>query len=234
MPLTLLPAATDTAGLQAQITAAHNLAVEADQRAANARQMVLNRDSRLTSLEDVASRFATEIARTDQIHADLQAGIDGNAARINSLTTNLATEVQSRTAADTAEAAARKAADDTEATTRAAGDTALAGRTSALETAVAALQALKVLVGYGVTNLPASIAGGATSSVVVNLSRDMGSATYSVGYGLAGGASLLGSLQVVGVTAQTRTTVTVQIKNTGALALVASAASVQVVAARDA
>lgn len=89
MSLQIFPTATvDTAAIEQQVAdakaaavAAHDLAVTADAKAANARQMVLNRDPRLGSLEDVAARFATEIARTDQIHAELQAGVDAANAR---------------------------------------------------------------------------------------------------------------------------------------------------------
>lgn len=108
-------------------------------------------------------------------------------------------------------------------------------RVTALETQVAALQALKVNVAFGVANLPASLAAGATTNVVVTLSKSMGSTAYSVGYGLSGGQSLLGSLQAVGVVAQTATTVTVAVKNAGLTGLAnLSAASVSVVTARDA
>lgn len=220
MGLTLLGAATDTTGLQDQITAAHNLAVEADQRAANARQMVLNRDPRLTSLEDVAARFATEIARTDQVHADLQAGIDAAMARA----------MTPGPKGDPGQPGASVKGDKGD-----PGTPADMTRVAALETAVTALQALKVTVGFGVANLPASLAAGATTNVVVTLSRSMGSATYSVGYGLAGGTSLLGALQATGVVAQTATTLTVAVKNTGLTALLnLNAASLSVVAARDA
>lgn len=90
MSLTIVATSTDTTALEAQVAAvqatakaAHDVATKAeadalaaDDRAANVREMVLRRDPRLSSLEDVAQRFATEIARTDRVHADLQAGID--------------------------------------------------------------------------------------------------------------------------------------------------------------
>lgn len=38
----------------------------------NARQMVFKRDPVLNSLKDVADKFATEIARADEIHADIR------------------------------------------------------------------------------------------------------------------------------------------------------------------
>lgn len=71
----------DMTGIEQQIADVAAAAKAADDRAANARQMVLNRDPRLTSLEDVAGRSATEIARTDMVHAELQAGIDQALAR---------------------------------------------------------------------------------------------------------------------------------------------------------
>jgi hypothetical protein len=225
--------------------AAHDLAVAADQKAAeadalaaNARQMVLNRDPRLNALESdtvtlkqvaqtVQSLSGESTADRAALHATdtgLRTDLTSAQAAITAVQTALAAEVQARTAADNAEAATRKAADD-----------ALAVRVTALETAVAALQQLKVLVGYGVTNLPASLAAGATTNVVVTLSRSMNSSVYSVGYGLAGGTSLLGALQAVGVVTQTATTVTVAVKNTGLTALLnLNTASLSVVAAKDA
>jgi hypothetical protein len=223
MGLTLLGATVDMGAIEGQIADAKAAADAADDRAANAQQMVRNRDPRLMSLEDVAQRFTDEIASAAAVHSALQAGIDQANAR-----------------AMTPGPKGDPGAPGTAGQPGAKGDKGDPGtpadmtRVAALEAAVTALQNLRVTVGYGVTNLPASIGAGAVISVTVTLSRDMGSATYSVGYGLSGGASLLGSLQVVGVLSQTRTAVTVQIKNTGALALVASAASVQVVAARDA
>lgn len=91
MGLTIIAAPTDAAAVveaQQAAAAAHDVATAAlaaakaaDDRAANARQMVLNRDPRLMSLEDVAAQFAAEIARTDAIHANLQAGVDSALAR---------------------------------------------------------------------------------------------------------------------------------------------------------
>lgn len=95
MGLTIVAASADTTALAAEVAAAnataqaaHDVAVKAeadaataDAKAANARSMVISRDPRLMSLEDVASKFAVEIARTDQVHADLQAGIDQALAR---------------------------------------------------------------------------------------------------------------------------------------------------------
>lgn len=116
-----------------------------------------------------------------------------------------------------------------------AGTPADMTRVVALETAVTALQKLKVTVGFGTANLPASLAAGATTNVSVTLSRDMGSTVYSVGYGLAGGTSLLGALTATGVLSQTATTVTIGVKNTGLTSLLnLSTASLSVVTARDA
>lgn len=95
MGLSIVAVSTDTSALAADVAAAsataqaaHDVAVKAeadaaaaDAKAANARSMVISRDPRLSSLEDVAQRFAIEIARTDQVHADLQAGIDTALAR---------------------------------------------------------------------------------------------------------------------------------------------------------
>lgn len=220
MGIGLMPAPVDTVGIEAQVQAVHDIAVEADARAANAQTMVRNRDPRLANLEDVASKFTEEIARTDKIHADLQAGI--NAAMARTMTPG--------PKGDPGPPGASVKGDKGD-----PGTPADMTRVAALETAVSALQALKVTVGFGVANLPASLAAGATTNVVVTLSRSMGSATYSVGYGLAGGTSLLGALQATGVVAQTATTVTVAVRNTGLTALLnLNAASLSVVAARDA
>lgn len=104
-----------------------------------------------------------------------------------------------------------------------------------LQAQIDALKALQVTIGYGTAALTGSLLAGAVSTVTVTLSRNMGSASYSVGTGLVGGTSLLGSLAIAGVTAQTATTVTMQVRNGGLTALAnLSGAVVHVVAAREA
>lgn len=118
--------------------------------------------------------------------------------------------------------------------TGAAGTSADNARVTALEQAVTTLNALKVRVAFGSAPIAGAILGGATRDIVVTLDKNMGSAAYSVGYSLSGGTGLLGNVSIVGIVGQTATTVTVQIKN-GALASVANAAAtVYVVAAREA
>lgn len=63
-------------GEDAAIQAAMQAASRAQQTADNARQMVLNRDGRLTSLEDVAERFATLQAAAENEHHRLQGELD--------------------------------------------------------------------------------------------------------------------------------------------------------------
>jgi len=213
----------DLTDLEQRVQAAHDLAEKAEGTGQNARDMVLRRDPQLMALDErydtlqeLASSYAqalpASVADRQALHAELAA-----------VQTAVAAEVQARTQAVSSEATTRKAADD-----------ALAARSSTLEAAVAALQKLNVIVGFGVANLPASLAAGATTNVTVPLSKDMGSTTYSVGYGLAGGVSLLGNLQISGVVGQTKTNVTVAVKNAGLSALLnLSTASVSVVAARE-
>lgn len=116
-----------------------------------------------------------------------------------------------------------------------AGTPADMTRVAALEAAVATLNALKVRVAFGSAALSGSLLGGATQNVVIGLDKNMGSATYSVGYSMTGGTSLLGQLVIGGIVAQTATSVTVQVRNTGLTSLAnLSAAVVYVVAAREA
>lgn len=167
----------------------------ADDKAANARQMVLNRDAKLeqasadaiaakaetVTLAEIANTLGAAIPASEAVHADL------------------------------------------------------ASRIATLEAATTALQALKVTVGYGTAAMSGSLLAGGTTNLVVTLSRDMGSATYSVGTALVGGTGLIGSIVISGVLSQTRTTVTVQVKNSGLVTLANLAgAVVHVVAARDA
>lgn len=60
----------------------------------------------------------------------------------------------------------------------------------------------------------------------------MPSAAYSVAPLLAGGTSLLGQTQLVGVVSQTASAVTVQVKNTGLTSVAAAALTVQVIAVK--
>lgn len=209
MALQLLPATVDMTAIEAQIA-------EAKAAGLNARQMVLNRDPVLNDLKATAALFGSTTAGADAIHAEL-------AEQIAAVRDALAA-IQLK--------AGPAGKDGVNGKDGAPADTS---RVTALETDVAALKALKVLVAFGVANLPATLAAGATTNVAVALNRSMGSATYSVGYGLAGGTSLLGQLQATEVVAQTATTVTIAVKNTGLTALLSlSAASLSVVAARDA
>lgn len=245
MALTLAGSGGSDDEARATAQAAHDLAVKAaedaaaaDARAARAMTKANAADTTATdtagkydTLEQLATSYAQALPASVQDRAALHAAVDALRADLTATQTTLtavqnalAIEVQARGAAVTSEAATRKAADD-----------ALAGRATSLEAAVAALQQLKVLVGFGVANLPVSLAAGATTNVVVTLNRSMGSTVYSVGYGLAGGTSLLGALQATGVVSQTATTVTVAVKNAGLSALVnLSTASLSVVTARDA
>lgn len=263
MGLRPFPAFVDTAALEAKADRAMDAAKAADDRAANAQQMVRNRDPRLATvegrteaiaeaqaqLETLAATLAQAIPAADETHEALFAQIGTVAQRVDEIERTPGPAGAS--AYEIARAngyggtmtqwlASLKGADGQNGASI-KGDKGDPGtpaditRVSALEAAVAALQALKVTVGFGVANLPASLAAGASTNVVVSLSRNMGSATYSVGYGLAGGSSLLGQLQATGVVAQTATTVTIGVRNTGLTALLnLSTASLSVVAARDA
>lgn len=260
MGLTLVGATADMTAIEAQIGNVLAVAKAADDRAANAQQMVRNRDPRLTTvegrteaiaeaqaqLETLAATLAQAIPAADETHEALFAQIGTVAQRVDEIERTPGPAGPQGPQGERGPAGANGAKGETGAAGKdgAAGPQGPAGpagapadmtRVSALEAAVTALQALKVTVGFGVANLPASLAAGASTNVVVTLSRNMGSAQYSVGYGLAGGTSLLGQLQATGVVGQTATTVTVGVLNTGLTALLnLSTASLSVVAARDA
>lgn len=77
----------------------------------------------------------------------------------------------------------------------------------------------------------ATIGIGATADIVVPLSRTMPNATYSAAPTLlAATATLLGTVSIVGVIAQSTTTVTIRVKNSGLSVLSAGALTVGVIA----
>lgn len=231
MTLSISPQAVDTTAIEARLTAAEEAAADADAKAMNARQMILNRDPRLNTVEGRTEALADAQVQLEALAQTLGAAIPASEATHAAINKRIDDE-----------ATARQQADASEAQARAAGDAALGSRITtaetaigALQAAVAALQALKVTVGFGAANLPASLGAGATTNVTVTLSRDMGSTAYSVGYGLSGGTTLLGQLRVASVVGQTRTTVTLAVKNEGLAALLnLSTGTLSVVAARDA
>lgn len=78
---------------------------------------------------------------------------------------------------------------------------------------------------------PASIGIGATADVVVPLSKTMSSASYSAAPTLlAATSTLLGTVSIVGVVAQTTTSVTIRVKNGGLSTLAANAVVLGVIA----
>lgn len=136
--------------------------------------------------------------------ATLQAAASNSTSALSQITSlsELAANVQGLSEASTAD---RKQLND---------------RTAANEQAIAALQAAldalakaDVPVSYGIANLSGSLAGNGSRSVTITLAKPMPSDQYTPLCGLAGGGGLLGNLRVVGVTAQTKTTVTVQVTN---------------------
>lgn len=71
--LTIFPGASvDTAAIEAQVAEVKATADAAVAAAANARQMVLNRDVTLTDLKATASQFGSVTAAADAIHAQLE------------------------------------------------------------------------------------------------------------------------------------------------------------------
>ncbi|MEU4570850.1 hypothetical protein [Micromonospora sp. NPDC023956] len=74
----------------------------------------------------------------------------------------------------------------------------------------------RVTITSGQAPVPAMALPG-TQSVTVNLKNAMPDDAYSATATLAGGVNLLSALTVVGITAQTATTVTVQVRCTGVL-----------------
>lgn len=106
-------------------------------------------------------------------------------------------------------------------------------RIKALEATVASLSAKTVTVANGTAALPASLLAGASANVAVTLTRPMGSTTFSVGYALEGGQSLLGNLAITGFVITSQSVVTLTVKNNGLAGLLnLSAATAHVVAVR--
>lgn len=91
---------------KAAADAALAAAQAADDRAANARQMVLNDRERnaetIAPLKAAAAQFGSVTAAADAIHAELAERIAAASGRIDGLSTDLTTEVQARAAADEA------------------------------------------------------------------------------------------------------------------------------------
>ena len=230
----------NAADMQGQVKQAQEMAVAATAIGQNARQMVLNRDPVLNDLKATAISAGSTIAAADAIHVvfddrlkalEAKAPIAGPPGADGKSAYQLARDggyggTQTQWLATLVGPKGDKGDP---------GASADVSRITALETAVTTLQALKVTVGYGTATLSGSLLAGATQTVTVTLSRDMGSTSYSVGTGLVGGTTLLGQLVVDGVTAQTKTTVTVRVRNSGLASLAnLSTAVVHVVAARDA
>ncbi len=147
-------------------------AAAADGKAANARQMVINRDLTLASLSETAATAEAAILTSAEDRALLHQQLD------------------------------------------------------ALAAALAALPKLST----GTAQVTASLLGGATRDITIPITPPQPTATYSAGAWIAGGTGLLGQTILKGITGQTKTTVTVQIQNTGLAPIAASALSVQVLA----
>ncbi|WDZ87198.1 hypothetical protein [Micromonospora cathayae] len=86
-----------------------------------------------------------------------------------------------------------------------------------MNTMVAQIEQLaRVTITSGQADVPA-MALGAVRQIVVTLRTPMPDATYSATPALSGGANLLSTVVADGITAQTATTVTVQVRATGIL-----------------
>lgn len=113
--------------------------------------------------------------------------------------------------------------------------TALSGAITALTTRVSALEAKTITVANGAASLPASLLAGASASVAVTLTRPMGSTSFSVGYALEGGQSLLGNVSITGFVITSQSVVTLTVRNNGLTGLLnLSTATAHVVAVRNA
>ncbi|RKT33664.1 collagen triple helix repeat protein [Microbacterium sp. AG1240] len=143
-------------GNDAAAEAAMQAAAKAQQAADNARQMVLNRDTRLKNLEDVADTFATLQAGADDEHARLQHEID---------TIALTPGPQGVRGEEGPKGDQGIKGDK--------GDTGSKGDTGAAGTAA------NIAVGTG--RITAAVILGGTLDVVVTLSRTMPGTNYTVG-----------------------------------------------------
>ncbi len=140
------------------------------------------------SVNATLAELQAEVANDRAAAATAQAKADASMTVANSARTTANAAAPATALAPLADAAAQLPLTQASA---AAEHQAIRDLITALTARVVALEGLKVTVGYGTANLPASLAAGASTNVAVTLSKSMGSATYSVGYGLTGGTSLL-------------------------------------------
>lgn len=248
--LASLTQATDDA-----MTAAEN----AQSTGTNARQMVLSRDARLTSLEQVAAAFQQLQDEADTIHAQLSQRIDnvqttpgpqgpkgdqgpqgiagpkGDTGSVGATgSAGPKGDAGSAGAAGPTGAKGDAGAPGSVGPTGAVGPQGAKGDTGAQGATGPQGPAgvANLIVGMGSYNLTGTLLAGATQEVTVTLDKTMGSATYQVAYALTGGTGLLGKAVIDGVTGQTATTVKVLVRNTGLASLAVSGSTVSVIATR--
>lgn len=87
-----------------------------------------------------------------------------------------------------------------------------------------------VAIKSGTGSGPALLGINATANVVITFATPFADSNYLTSQSLIGGASLLGSVVIAGVTAKTAASVTVVIKNNGLLAINLNALTVEVIA----
>lgn len=236
---------------KAQVDDAQATAYQALTAGLNARQMVLNRDGTIATLQSVAAQFPTTTAAADAVHQQLQDEINALKAQVDTAQSTPGPQGPAGPAGPKGDAGAKGAMGSTGATglkgepgtpadmTRVAAleaqSTALTNALNALTTRVAALEAKTITVANGTAQLPATLLGGASATVPVILTRSMGSTTFSVGYALEGGQSLLSNLAITGFSITSPTVVTLTVKNGGLGAVLNLAtATAHVVAVRNA
>lgn len=82
----------------------------------------------------------------------------------------------------------------------------------------------------GKFDMSATLVAGAVADVVVPLNVNLGATPYAATATLVGGAGLLGKLVIDGIIAQSASSVTVRVRNTGLLGLATSGATITVIA----
>lgn len=217
----------------------------------NAQQMVRNRDPRLTALESDTVTLKQVAATVQELSAESTADRLGLHSDVSGLQSRMAAqEARAMTPGPKGDPGPPGAsikgdkgdkgdpgtpADMTRVTALEAQTAALQAALTAVTARVAALEAKTVTVANGAAALPASLLAGASANVVVTLTRPMGATTFSVGYALEGGQSLLGNVSITGFAITSQSVVTLTVRNNGLAGLLnLSAATAHVVAVRNA
>lgn len=193
----------EAAALQTQIDELRTETADAKATGQNARQMVLSRDTRLTSLEDVATKFDTVIRAAETTHDNLRAEIANIELTPGPPGKDGADGQPGRNGLDGARGAEGKPGDKGDTGQRGTdGTPADMARVTALETKVRDLEAAKVF-AVGIAATP-GLALLQTQDVTIELSRAMPDTNYTLDLSRSQGLLTAGA-----VTFKTKTTNTV-------------------------